>query len=271
MQTSRPLSEDVWIAPAELGGVPAVAVTVDGIDGIDGPNVVLHFHGGGYVAGSASDAAPLVSELIRHARARAVSVDYRLAPEQPYPAAVDDALAAYRALLDSGVPAAHIAFAGESAGGNLVLATLLAAKAAGVPQPAAAVVLSAWVDLTNSGDSMNSRKAVDPSLTPAGLAACANHYVRAADRTDPLISPLFGDLAGLAPLLIQVGGDEILLDDSPRLAARDAAANVPVLLDVTPEVPHVFEGMSAVLDEAGEALDRVAAFLHCHWAAAVAA
>ncbi|MBU3065784.1 alpha/beta hydrolase [Nocardia sp. NEAU-G5] len=268
LQTSRPLPEDVRIAPTELGGVPAIAVT---IDGIDGPNVVLHFHGGGYVAGSASDAAPLVSELIRHARARAVSADYRLAPEHQYPAAVDDALAAYRALLDSGVPAARIAFAGESAGGNLVLATLLAAKAAGVPQPAAAVVLSAWVDMTNSADSMNSRKAIDPSLTPADLAVCAERYVGAADRTDPLISPLFGDLTGLAPLLIQVGGDEILLDDSTRLAARAASANVPVQLDVTPEVPHVFQGMSAVLDEAGAALDRVAIFLQRNWTEAAAA
>jgi epsilon-lactone hydrolase len=260
--TSRPLAEDVRISPTELGGVPAVAVT---LDSIDSPNVVLHFHGGGFVSGSAPDAAALVSDLVRHARTRAVSVDYRLAPEHPYPAAVDDTLAAYRALLDSGVPATHIAFAGESAGGGLVLATLLAAKAAGVPQPSAAVLMSAWVDLTISGESVNAREAIDPSLTPADLAACADRYAGAADRTDPLISPLFGDLSGLAPLLIQVGGDEILLDDSTRLAARAAAANVPVLLDVTPEVPHVFQGMSAVLDEAGEALDRAATFLQSHW------
>jgi len=262
IQTSRPLPDDVRVSPTDLGGIPSVAVA---LDGVDTPNMLLHFHGGGYAAGSASDATSLIAAVIRPARARAIAVDYRLAPEHPYPAAVDDCLAAYRALLDSGVPASRIAFTGESAGGGLVLATLLAAKAAGLPQPAAAVAISAWVDVTNSGESMRTRAAVDPSLTPADLAACADYYAGAADRTDPLISPLFGDLAGLAPLLLQVGGDEILLDDSTRLAARAATANVPVLLDVTPEVPHVFQGMSAVLDEAGEALVRIGAFLQSHW------
>lgn len=267
LQTSRPISGDVRTTPTELGGVPAIGVT---LDGVEGPNVLLHFHGGGYVAGSASDSVGLVSALVRHAGARAVSVDYRRAPEHPYPAAVEDTLAAYRALLDSGIPPARIAFTGESAGGSLVLATLLAARSAGLPQPTAAVSMSGWFDQTNSVDSRNSRKALDPSLTPADLAACADYYAGAADRTDPLISPLFADLTGLAPLLLQVGGDEILLDDSTLLAARAATANVPVLLDVTPEVPHVFQGMSAVLDEAGEALDRIGVFLRAQWGNAAA-
>ncbi|MFJ9371618.1 alpha/beta hydrolase [Nocardia sp. NPDC101769] len=258
LQTATPLSCDVQLTESTLGDIPVVEIDIAGIDTGD---VVLYFHGGGYAVGSASGGAGLASDIARRAHARAIAVEYRLAPEHPHPAATDDALAAYRALLDSGVPPERIAFAGESAGGGLVLATLLNAKRAGLPQPRAAIVMSPWVDLTNTRASRATRAAADPALTPRDLEACAAYYAGTADPADPLVSPLFGDLEGLPPLLIQVGSDEILLDDAIDFAARAASSDVSVQLDVTPEVPHVFQGMAAILDEAVQALDRAGAFL----------
>ena len=203
----------------------------------------------------------LASDIARQAGTRVVTVDYRLAPEHPYPAAIEDAVAAYRGLLDSGLPAGRIALAGESAGAGLAVATLVALKAAGLPQPSSAVVFSPWADLTLTGTSMTRKAAVDPSLTPQGLRRRVADYVGAADPDDALISPVFADLTGLPPLLIQVGSHEILLDDATRLAVRAAAADVEVTLEVTPGVPHVFQGFAALLDEAGAALASAGAFL----------
>ncbi|MEV6103020.1 alpha/beta hydrolase [Nocardia sp. NPDC051981] len=262
LQTATPLSDDVRLKESTLGNIPIVEIDIAGIETDD---VVLYFHGGGYAAGSAFGGAGLASDIARRAHARAIAVEYRLAPEHPHPAATDDALKAYSALLDSGVPPQRIAFAGESAGGGLILATLLAAKQAGLPQPRAAVAMSPWVDLTNTRASRATKAAADPALTPQDLKACAAYYTGTADPSNPLISPLFGDLEELPPLLIQVGGDEILLDDSIDFAARAAAANVSVHLDVTPEVPHVFQGMATILDEAVQALDRAGAFLRSQW------
>jgi epsilon-lactone hydrolase len=259
-----PVAGDVQQKPTTIGGVGAVEVT---IRGADAANVILYFHGGVYVIGSAATSVPLVGDLARRTGARAITLDYRLAPEHPYPAAVEDAQAAYEGLLGQGIDPGQIALAGESAGGGLALATLLALRDAGTPLPSCAFLMSPYADLTLSGDTIVERQAVDPTLTPDGLRLRVPDYVAGADASDPRISPVFGDLSGLPPLLIQVGSHEILLSDALRLTARAATADVPVVLEVTPGVPHVFQAFAAVLDEADAALDRAAAFLKMQFAA----
>ncbi|MEY9839657.1 alpha/beta hydrolase [Streptacidiphilus sp. EB103A] len=265
MIASIPLPADVSVTPGELGGVPVLTVETPGND----PSaVLLYFHGGAYAIGSAADGAGLAADVARRVGARAVCVEYRLAPEHPFPAAVDDAVAAYRALLDDGVPSSRIAFVGESAGGGLVVATLVAVKDAGLPQPASAAVFSPWTDLTLSGGSLVGKADVDPALTAAGLRTRARDYLGDTDPAAPLASPVFADLTGLPPLLVQVGSHEILLDDAIRLAARAAEHDVWVELQVWPQLPHVFQSFAAVLDEADAALDAAAAFTRAQWVAA---
>jgi acetyl esterase/lipase len=260
MITSVPLPDDVTTTPGRLGGVPVVTAETPESD----PSaVLLYFHGGGYALGSAADSAGLAADVARRAGAHAISVDYRLAPENPFPAAVDDAVAAYRALLDDGPP--KIAFVGESAGGGLVIATLVALRDAGLPQPSSAVVFSPWTDLTMSGASLAGKAKVDPALTADGLRTRARDYLGETDPASPLASPIFADLTGLPPLHIQAGSHEILLDDAVRLAARAAEHDVPVELRVWPQVPHVFQGFAALLDEADVALGAAAAFAQAHW------
>jgi monoterpene epsilon-lactone hydrolase len=253
-----PVAGDVQQIPVEVGGVAGIEVT---IHGNEAEAVILYFHGGVYVIGSASSSVPLVSDLVRRTGTKTITLEYRLAPEHPYPAAVDDARAAYEGLLAQGIAPAQIAMAGESAGGGLAVATLLALREAGVPLPSCAYLMSPYVDLTLTGDSLVEKQEFDPLLTPDGLRARVPDYVGAADASDPLISPIFGDLRELPPLLIQVGSHEILLSDALRLAGRAAISDVPVLLDVTPGVPHVFQAYAGVLDEAGAALDRATDFL----------
>ncbi len=260
MIASIPRPADVVATPGTLGGIPVVNVDIAGVESDD---VIFYLHGGAYCIGSAAASVGLASDVVRRARARAISVDYRLAPENPYPAAIDDAVAAYRALLES-VPAARIAIVGESAGGGLTAATLVALKAAGLPEPACAVMFSPWADLTLSGASITGKAAVDPALTPDGLRLRAADYGAGDPLNGPLVSPVFADLTGLPPLLIQAGSHEILLDDATRLAARAAAADVQVSLEVTPGVPHVFQAFAAMLDEAGAALDSAGTFIRAH-------
>ncbi|MBS2532676.1 alpha/beta hydrolase [Catenulispora sp. NF23] len=263
MIASAPLPDDVSTKQDELGGVPVVIVETSQLD----PSaVIFYLHGGAYALGSAPDSVGLASDLARRVAARAISVDYRLAPEHPFPAAVDDAVAAYRALLDQGVPSSDIAFVGESAGGGLVAATLVALKDAGVPLPASAAVFSPWTDLTVSGASATGKAALDPALTPEALRTRARDYLGVRDPATALASPIFADLTGLPPLLIQVGSHEILLDDAVRLAARAGEHDVPVELQVWPEVPHVFQGFAAILDDADHALNAAAAFIKRNWA-----
>jgi acetyl esterase/lipase len=262
MLGSAPLPDDVRTRTTELGGVPAVEVRAGAAVPTSG--TVLYFHGGAYAIGSAAASVGLVSEIAQRTAATALTVDYRLAPEHPFPAAVDDALAAYRALLDRGVPAGSVAVTGESAGGGLALALLLAIRDAGLPQPSSATVLSPWTDLTQSGGTMEARAGADPALTRRALETRAADYLAGADPRTPLASPLHADLRGLPPLLIQAGGREILLDDALRLAARAARADVPVTLQTFPGAPHVFQGFAAVVDEAAQALDHVAAFINSH-------
>ncbi|MGA2008998.1 MAG: alpha/beta hydrolase fold domain-containing protein [Solirubrobacteraceae bacterium] len=258
----QPLPEDIRLKDETLGGAPVVKIVAPGAVA---DRRILYFHGGVFAFGSARSGAGLAGLLARQARATALSVDDRLAPEHPYPAAIDDSLAAYQGLLETGVPPAQVAFVGESAGGGLALAALVAARLGGLAQPAAAVLFSPWVDLTLSGASMATKAAVDVTLTPDGLRRRVGDYVGVADPATSTLSPLFADLRGIAPLLIQAGSYEVLLDDATRLAGAAAAADVAVQLDVTPGVPHVFQAFAALLDEGGAALSRAGAFLKAHF------
>jgi monoterpene epsilon-lactone hydrolase len=252
--SARPLLPGTVSDEVTLGGLPALRVRVGKAAT---STTLLYLHGGGYVVGSARTGVRLASALIARTGGTAYSLDYRCAPEHPYPAAVEDALAAYRELLTTTRPQ-EILVAGDSAGGGLAVALLIAAREAGLPQPAAAVVFSPWTDLTLSGDSMSSRREADPLFTVGALRWYAEKY---APGTAKEASPLFADLSGLAPLLIQVGGDELILDDAVRLAARAADAGVEVTLEVAPGLPHVYQNQFGNLDDADEALDRGGAFL----------
>jgi epsilon-lactone hydrolase len=263
MMAAIPVPDDVTTSSGSLGGIPVVNVEVSGADP---DSVIFYLHGGAYAIGTATSSVGLASDLARRAGTRLVTVDYRLAPEHPHPAAIEDAVGAYRGMLDGGVSPAAIAVAGESAGAGLAAALLVTLKHAGLPQPTAAVLMSPWADLTLSGDSIGEKAAVDPALTPEGLARRAADYLADGDPAGDLVSPIFADLIGLPPLLIQAGSHEILLDDATRLAARAAAADVAVTLEVTPGVPHVFQGFAAMLDEGDAALTSAGEFLRAHLA-----
>jgi acetyl esterase/lipase len=258
-----PVDPDVQQVSVDIGGVPAIEVT---IQDTATTGVILYFHGGVYVIGTAASSIPLVSDLVRRSGAKAVTLDYRLAPEHPYPAAVEDARAAYKGLLAQGVAPGHIALAGDSAGGGLAVVTLLALRDAGIPLPACAYLMSPYVDLTLAGETLSEKATADPVLTPEGLRVRVPDYVAGADTADPYISPIFGDITGLPPLLIQVGTHEVLLSDSLRLATRAAVADVAVRLEVTPGVPHVFQGFAGLLEEGDLAMNRAAEFLKSHFA-----
>ena len=246
---------------AALGGVRTAEITVDGIEP---RHVVLYFHGGVYVLGDAFLAADLASQVGRRTDAKVISVDYRLAPEHPYPAAVDDALAAYQALLEDGIAPSDIAFAGESAGGGLAIATLVNARDHGLPLPAAAFVMSPYADLTLAGTTMETKREVDPLLSPENLEA--GPPTTRPDKTPPSasISPIFAELSGLPPLSSRRDRHEALLDDAIRLAGVAASDDVEVTLDITPKVPHDFQAYHPILEEAVEALDSAGQFLSAH-------
>jgi acetyl esterase/lipase len=253
---------DIRKSEIAVGGVSAVEVAVDGHDAA---NVILYFHGGVYVIGSAGASVPLAADLARRTSAKVVSVDYRLAPEHPYPAALDDAKAAYKGLLGQGIDPSNIAVSGESAGGGLAVALLLALRDADLPTPSSAFLMSPYADLTLSGSTIVDKQEFDPLFTGDALRPRVPDYVGAADPSNPYISPIFGDLRGLPPMLIQVGSHEILLSDAIRLAGRAAEADVATTLEVTPGVPHVFQAYAALLDEGDAALNRAAEFLKTHF------
>jgi acetyl esterase/lipase len=261
LSSAQPLPADVTVTRAALGAVPTAEITIGGT----GPrHVVLYFHGGVYVLGDAFQAAGLAAQVGRRTQAKVISVDYRLAPEHPYPGAVDDALAAYEALLRDGTAPAGVVFAGESAGGGLAIATLVNARDHGLPLPAAAYVMSPYADLTLAGTSMETKGEADPLLSRELLQARVPDYTAGHDAALGLISPIFADLSGLPPLIIQAGTHEVLLDDAVRLARQAATADVQVTLGV----PHVFQTFYPVLDEAAAALDRAGQLLSAHLAAA---
>lgn len=257
---ATPVPEGVAFTPVDAGGV---AAEWSDAQGARSDRAVVYFHGGGYCMGSLDTHRGLVARISQLANLRVLSVDYRLAPEHPHPAAVEDAVAAYRFVLDQGIPAERIALAGDSAGGGLTLAALLALRDRGLALPACGVGISAWTDMTASGDSMKTKASEDPMIgdtTP--LLMMVDAYVGDGDPKAPLASPLFGDLAGLPPLLLQVGSAEVLLDDSTRLAERAAAAGVDVTLDVWEDMFHVWHAFAEMLPEGLEATRQLAEFVN---------
>lgn len=258
MLAGIPVLEDVSFENATIGGVPGRWSTPP--EALAG-RVLLYLHGGAYVVGSSLGYRPLSSAVARSARARGLTLDYRLSPENPFPAAVDDAVAAYRALLAQGVSPGSIAIAGDSAGGGLTVAMLIAARDAGLPMPAAALAISPWADLACAGASYSTKASQDPSLNRDGLLAMAALYLNGASPQSELASPVYANLTGLPPLLIQVGSTEVLLDDSIRLAAQAAEANVAVQLEVWPGMPHVWHAFAHQLSEGRDAIWAAGAFL----------
>ena len=251
------VAEDVIRTPAVAGSVPAYWVEAPGAKA---DKVILYLHGGGYVLGSIRSHGELISRIARATGRRALAPMYRLAPEHPFPAAVDDAVAAYRWLLAEGARAENIVIAGDSAGGGLTMATLLSLRDAGDPLPLAAACLSPWVDLEASSGSIAERAHLDPIIEKSGLLKMAAHYLRGGDPRHPLASPIHADLTGLPPLFIQVGTAEVLYDDAVRLAERARLAGVDVTLDAWDEMLHVWH-VFAMLPEAKRAIERLANFI----------
>jgi epsilon-lactone hydrolase len=257
MVGAMPLPPDVMVTVVDAGGVPAEWVVAPGADA---NRAVLYLHGGGYVIGSINTHRELAARLSRSAGLRVLVIDYRLAPEHPFPAAVADAVAAYRWMLAQGIDHTGAGIAGDSAGGGLTVAALLALRDAGDPLPAAAVCLSPWVDLAITGESMTTRAAADPMVQKPGVEAMAALYLNGADPRTPLASPLYADLTGLPPMMVQVGTAETLYDDSIRFVERARAAGVDVRLEPWEDMIHVFQ-LFAMLPEAHAATDRIGAFL----------
>jgi acetyl esterase/lipase len=253
----RPLPPDVRTEPVDAGGVPAEWVTIEGNAAAP---VALFLHGGGYCIGSIATHRLWAADLARAAGGRVLVIDYRLAPEHPHPAALDDAVAAYRWLLAQGVAPNTTVIHGDSAGGGLTAATLLALRDAGEPLPAAAVMVSPWLDLTCSSGSFQHNVETDCVLTQHNLSMWANMYA-GEDAGAPLVSPLHGDLSGLPQLLIQVGTAELLLDDSTQFAERAKAAGVDVTLDVWDDMLHIWPIFAWMLPEGQQAIDRAAAYI----------
>jgi epsilon-lactone hydrolase len=256
------------VEPVDADGVAAEWVVAAGVTG---QRVVLFFHGGAYQAGSPASLRSLLTLVSATAQARVLSAGYRLAPEHPFPAAVQDALTAYRWLIAGGTAARQVVIGGNSSGGGLALGALVALRDAGDPLPGAAVVLSPWTDLALAGESVRSRAAADVMLTPDGAREAADWYLAGQDPRHPYASPLYADLRGLPPILIQAGDAEILRDDSTRFAAAARAAGVDVTLEIWDEMPHVWHAFAGLLPEADQAVERIGAWLREHGPAAAGA
>ncbi len=253
---------DVALEPVDARGVKAEWLVAPGTRA---DRAVLYLHGGGYVIGSIKSHRYLMQNVSRHSGARTLGIDYRLAPEHPFPAAIEDACTAYQWLLGEGFAPGRIAIAGDSAGGGLTLATLLRLRDEGVALPAAGVLISPWADLTGQADAVRTRAASDPMVKPDGLFSLARHYLRDTDPRNPLASPVFADLTGLPPLLIHVGGREILYDDSVTVAANAAKGKVPVALVDEPELFHVWHAFAPMLDEGQRAIEQIGGWLHARF------
>lgn len=253
-----PLPDGTRAMAVDAGGVPAEWVEVPESDA---GTTILYLHGGGYTVGSVRSHRALVARLAGASRARGLSLDYRLGPEHPFPAAVDDVVAAYRWLVDAGIAPGRIVIAGDSAGGGLTVAALLALRDAAAPLPAGGACISPWTDLACTGDSMIARAAEDPLVQRDGLLRMAADYLGGEDPSAPLASPLYADLRGLPPILIHVGTAETLLDDATRLAERAGAAGVRVDLEAWDDMIHVWHAFAPLLPEADAAIARVGAWV----------
>jgi epsilon-lactone hydrolase len=257
-----PVADDVELVAVDAGGV---AGEWSSVPGSDASRVLMFFHGGGYCSGSIRSHRRMVSEAGRAAGVRTLAVGYRLAPEHPYPAAADDALAAWQFLRREGIAPAHVAIGGDSAGGGLTVALINRLRAAGEKLPGCAWLVSPWTDLTMSGSTLVSKDAVDPLIHKAYLEELAGAYVPAGmERADPRLSPLHADLAGLPPTLIQVGSAETLLADATRFAAAAGAADVAVTLEIWPHMIHAWPLWNARLDDGRRALASAGAFIRAH-------
>jgi epsilon-lactone hydrolase len=256
--TQYPLPPDVGVEPLTANGIAAEWTRTPGSDT---SRLIMFLHGGGYISGSLASHRHMIAEAGRQAHASTFAVGYRLAPEHPFPAALEDALAAYRFLLARGFSPDRIAFAGESAGGGLALATLLEARRAGLPLPACLWCSSPWVDLALAGDSLRDKADVDPLISRGYLEELAAAYLNGTDARAPLVSPLYADLSSLPPMLIQVGSAETLLDDSVRLARKAGEASVRVSLSIWPDMIHAWHLFYQQLAAGRAALAEVGAFV----------
>jgi monoterpene epsilon-lactone hydrolase len=253
LETVGTMPEGVEIDEVDVDGLSALWLRPKGAPR---DATVLYFHGGGYVLQSANSHRKLTAHLAQQSNCNVLSVNYRLAPENPHPAAVTDAVTSYKWLLKNGYAPSKIVVSGDSAGGGLSLALLLAAKREGISQPAGAVVFSPWVDLVGTGESMDSKADVDLMVNRHALGLMAAMFLQGSSADDPFAAPLFGDFSGVAPMYIQVGGDETLLDDSTRIAAKAAHAGASVLLEVFPEMQHVFQAAVGMIPEATDAVSK---------------
>ncbi|HEX3674386.1 MAG TPA: alpha/beta hydrolase [Rhizomicrobium sp.] len=256
-----PVADGTEVEPATVGGIKGEWVRARHART---DAVVLYLHGGGYVVGSPASHRHLLGAVSDMGGLVAFAPDYRLAPEHPFPAAVDDAVATYKGLLDSGFPANKIAIMGDSAGGGLTIAALVAARDKGLPMPACAVAISPWADLTQSGETYRTRAGRDPMLAKKSLDESAALYLGSADARSPLASPVFADMKGLPPLLIQVGTEEVLHGDSQILAARADEAGVDVSLENWGGMAHVWHIFHPLLGEGRDAIARIASFVKTH-------
>ncbi|WP_454817823.1 alpha/beta hydrolase [Labrys neptuniae] len=257
--TNWPIADDILCTAVQCDGVPGEWSMAPGSDA---EKVLLYFHGGGYCSGSIESHRRLVTEAGRAARMRTLAIGYRRAPEHPFPAQHQDALAAWRFLRRQGIAAEHIVVGGDSAGGNLTLALIACLRAAGDPLPRCAWLISPWTDLTMSGSSLASKDSIDPIIHKAYLEELAGAYVPVGkEYCDPLISPLFADLHGFPPLLIQVGSAETLLSDATRLAEAAGIADVPVRLEIWPHMIHAWPLWNAGLDDGRRALSTAGEFI----------
>lgn len=254
----QPRPRGARIEPVNAGGIPALWLRPRRLEAGDS-RTILYFHGGGYVAGSSSTHRDLAARISRACGVRVLLVDYRLAPEHPYPAAFEDGLRSFRWLRENGVAAAEIVIGGDSAGGGLALATLLALRDGGEEPAKAAFLLSPWLSQIPDGESYTTRAEADPFVTKEHVLACAMAFLGS---TDPRELVLFDkDLRGLPSLLVQVGEDEILLSDSLRLVERARAAGVETSLEIWEEMWHVFQSFAVIVPEAGDAIGRIGAFV----------
>jgi epsilon-lactone hydrolase len=259
--STSPPAGDIGLEPIDANGVAAEWSLAPGSDP---SKVLLFFHGGGYCSGSIVSHRGMVTETGRAAQARTLGVGYRLAPEHPFPAAIEDARSAYRFLLDQGVAPSKIAIGGDSAGGGLTLALMTSVRDGREPLPACAWLVSPWVDLRMTGASLAEKAAIDPLISKPYLEELASAYLAGADPANPLVSPLNADLAGLPPLLVQVGSAETLLDDAVRIARRAGAADVRVNLEIWPHMIHAWHLWAAHLEAGRRAIASAGAFIRAH-------